>query len=281
MVLGCGNSVLSEDLHSAGFTNVTSIDYSEAVINEMRQKCGSQPALVWETMDATVMRFDDESWETIVDKGTLDALYAEDTPSISATAEAMLRETQRVLASRGRFFLVTMAQDFVLAKVFQVFASRLPDGSPGWAGWVTVQPFRPTDGPPHSAYLLVFEASPAAATAPATVTVEGALRSVAALPGLPAGERVTAEGALARVQALQAAEHAAAAVSCPVLTISTSVKFRGAAGRTASARKAGDKARRCTVRGGGRDGCARALERRRGRGRRRRQRQQQRWRGGA
>ena len=38
IILGCGNSTFSSDLCDAGFSNVTSVDFSTAVINAMRKK---------------------------------------------------------------------------------------------------------------------------------------------------------------------------------------------------------------------------------------------------
>lgn len=38
LVVGCGNSSLSGDMFDDGFSNITSMDFSELVIDEMRQK---------------------------------------------------------------------------------------------------------------------------------------------------------------------------------------------------------------------------------------------------
>jgi SAM-dependent methyltransferase len=130
LVLGCGNSTLSEDMHAqGGFHDVTSIDYSPAVIAEMRAKCqkaspGAQVAtgLRWEVMDVTDMAaYADSSWSLVVDKGTLDALYAEDTAVLARAAARMLREVGRVLAPGGVYVLVSMAQGFVLERALTAF----------------------------------------------------------------------------------------------------------------------------------------------------------------
>lgn len=47
-VEGCGNSLLSQSLYEHGFTDITNIDYSEAVITNMKTKF---PHMKWLVMD--------------------------------------------------------------------------------------------------------------------------------------------------------------------------------------------------------------------------------------
>ena len=144
-------------MHEAGFAAVSSMDYSDSVISEMRAKTSGKFGMVWETMDVTEMRYDDVSWPLVMDKGTLDALYAENTTSLGKVAEQMLCEIQRVLAPGGHYALITMAQEFVLAKVLLTFSP------PHWNGTIDIQPFFPSDGTTRSAcVLLLFVGSCAA-----------------------------------------------------------------------------------------------------------------------
>jgi SAM-dependent methyltransferase len=68
LVVGCGNSALSADMHSAGFATVHSIDFSDTVIERMRAAHAGRPGLVWDVMDATAMTFPDGSFDLVVDK---------------------------------------------------------------------------------------------------------------------------------------------------------------------------------------------------------------------
>ncbi len=68
LVVGCGNSSLSADMHGAGFTNVVSIDFSEGVIGRMRAQHTARPSLRWEVMDAKAMTFPDGTFDLVVDK---------------------------------------------------------------------------------------------------------------------------------------------------------------------------------------------------------------------
>lgn len=122
LVVGCGNSELSKDLYDDGFTNIVSVDFSELVIEEMRKK---HPQLQWQVMDMTQMTaFADASFDVVLDKGALDALMAADTDEIKADATKMLTEVERVLANGGRYFCVTMAQDFILAHLLTYFCQQ-------------------------------------------------------------------------------------------------------------------------------------------------------------
>jgi len=70
LMVGCGNSTLSADMVADGYM-VTNIDISEVVINFMRDK---HPNMEWYQMDATEMTFEDNTFDIVIDKGTIDAL---------------------------------------------------------------------------------------------------------------------------------------------------------------------------------------------------------------
>lgn len=78
--LGCGNSTITPALYSLGFHQVTSLDFSSTVIEQMR---GKHPEINWVEMDIREMIEKDgelggaASWDAVLDKGTLDALVAE------------------------------------------------------------------------------------------------------------------------------------------------------------------------------------------------------------
>jgi len=54
LMVGCGNSKLSEDLYDLSYHNITNIDVSDVVIKQMSQKNGkSRPKMSFIKMDAT------------------------------------------------------------------------------------------------------------------------------------------------------------------------------------------------------------------------------------
>ena len=179
-------------MSDAGFAAITSIDYSASVIAEMRAKTANQSGLAWEVMDVTAMTYTDGSWPLVVDKGTLDALYAEDTEELGEVARKMFGEIQRVLAPGGKYVLVTMAQSFVLQRVLDAFTA------PTWRGTVDIHSFVPGDGTLRPAYLIVFTA---AATGAALGEVQGA--------HVRLHDELVQDGA----EALVSSEHAGAAVA--------------------------------------------------------------------
>ena len=78
--LGCGNSRLGEDLSEEGYEDITNIDFSAKVISIMEEKCKAKfPKMSFKVMDALNMKeFQTGSFNTIIDKGTLDFILCED-----------------------------------------------------------------------------------------------------------------------------------------------------------------------------------------------------------
>ena len=50
LILGCGNSTLTQDLYDSGYQNLTSVDLSDVVIDRMHKKAAaaSQHAIKWQ-----------------------------------------------------------------------------------------------------------------------------------------------------------------------------------------------------------------------------------------
>lgn len=70
LVIGCGNSKLSEELYDVGFTNIDNIDISEVVIKQMSSKNRiKRPQMTYVTMDMLDMTYEDSSYDCIIDKG--------------------------------------------------------------------------------------------------------------------------------------------------------------------------------------------------------------------
>ncbi|KAM5291904.1 EEF1A lysine methyltransferase 4 [Ctenodactylus gundi] len=115
LVLGCGNSALSYELFLGGFPNVTSVDYSSVVVAAMKARYAHVPTLCWETMDVRALGFPNDSFDVVLEKGTLDALLAGErdpwivSPAGVHTVDQVLSEVSRVLVSGGRFISITSA----------------------------------------------------------------------------------------------------------------------------------------------------------------------------
>ena len=80
LILGCGNSRFSADLHNAGFKNITSVDFSPNVIEAMKQKYGqTHESLLWQVEDVRNLNgIPDEAFDIVIDKACLDALVCDE-----------------------------------------------------------------------------------------------------------------------------------------------------------------------------------------------------------
>ncbi len=106
LVLGCGNSELSENLlKEMNFKNIFNIDFSSHVIRSMKEKV---PALCWEVMDVKDLKFNNSYFDLVIDKATMDSLLCGDNSSLNAAM--MLREVQKVLKTGGIYMLVSCGE---------------------------------------------------------------------------------------------------------------------------------------------------------------------------
>lgn len=125
LVVGCGNSELSEQLYDVGYHHLTNIDISETVVSHMNQRNAQRrPGLTFRQMDATQTDYQSDSFQVALDKGTLDAMASETEGTV---ADGMLTEVGRVLAVGGRYVCVTLAQEHVIKLAVEHFSQA------GWA----------------------------------------------------------------------------------------------------------------------------------------------------
>uniref|UniRef100_A0A2R5LBB5 EEF1A lysine methyltransferase 4 n=1 Tax=Ornithodoros turicata TaxID=34597 RepID=A0A2R5LBB5_9ACAR len=116
LMLGCGNSLLSELMYKDGYKDVENIDYSEVVIKKMALHCDTCASMKWHIMDATNLLFEDGRFDVVIEKATIDALLVneKDPWNVSESAKTLvhtvLTEVSRVLRHGGRFISITFAQ---------------------------------------------------------------------------------------------------------------------------------------------------------------------------
>eukprot|EP00620_Florenciella_sp_RCC1587_P018131 CAMPEP_0182574976 /NCGR_PEP_ID=MMETSP1324-20130603/28178_1 /TAXON_ID=236786 /ORGANISM="Florenciella sp., Strain RCC1587" /LENGTH=181 /DNA_ID=CAMNT_0024790475 /DNA_START=33 /DNA_END=574 /DNA_ORIENTATION=- len=129
LVVGCGNSPFTAALYDDGFKNVTSIDFSPTVIKAMAARhAEARPELKWLTMDMLDLKFDDESFDVVIDKAAMDALMTDEgsvwdpAQATRDAADAMCRESSRVLVKGGGVFIcVSFAQPHFRIKYLEAF----------------------------------------------------------------------------------------------------------------------------------------------------------------
>lgn len=120
-MVGCGNSKLSQDLYDVGCHQITNIDISPLVIQQMNDANKTRPKMTYVHMDATQMRFSDDQFSVVLDKGTLDALYTDDTDETRAIVTKYLCEISRVLRTGGRYVCISLLQEHIVRRLVDFF----------------------------------------------------------------------------------------------------------------------------------------------------------------
>ncbi|XP_023366553.1 methyltransferase-like protein 13 isoform X2 [Otolemur garnettii] len=111
LVIGCGNSELSEQLYDVGYQDIVNIDISEVVIKQMKERNASRrPQMSFLKMDMTQMEFPDASFQVVLDKGTLDAVLTDEEEKTLQQVDRMLAEVGRVLQGRETEWLFGMEE---------------------------------------------------------------------------------------------------------------------------------------------------------------------------
>jgi ubiquinone/menaquinone biosynthesis C-methylase UbiE len=103
LMLGCGNSDMSEKMYKAGHEQIVNIDISEQLMQNLREKQEvDMPKMKWLYMNASAMTFDAAAFDVTLDKGTLDAMEQNKELVLGA-----IKESHRTLRPGGLFISVT------------------------------------------------------------------------------------------------------------------------------------------------------------------------------
>ena len=92
LMLGCGNADLSTDMYDNGYKNITNVDFSKVVIEQMINKNGvERPQMTWQVLDITDMSvFETDTFDIVIDKSTIDSLFC--TENYILQVASMLKE---------------------------------------------------------------------------------------------------------------------------------------------------------------------------------------------
>lgn len=145
LVVGCGNSKLSESLYDAGIHQITNIDISGVVIRQMASRNKDlRPKMVFSVMDMLSMEHEGGHFDAVLDKGTLDALFTDEAPDTIKKVDQMFGEIGRVLKVGGRFVCISLCQEHILGKLMSAFSNewlvrvhkidQIPEGGGGGGG---------------------------------------------------------------------------------------------------------------------------------------------------
>lgn len=127
LVVGCGNSKLSEDLYDVGFQSIDNIDISEVVIKQMSSRNKSKrPLMTYQVADILHMSSCGQAvYDCVIDKGTLDAICVNKEQLTLEKVDRMFSEIKRVLKPNGRYLCVSLCQEHVVDQL-------LSNHSNGW-----------------------------------------------------------------------------------------------------------------------------------------------------
>ena len=108
LVLGGGTSTLGQALIDNGWSDVTALDFSEVAV---KRGLEMEPSVDWVVGDARRLdeTFDDSTFGSIVDKGTIDAIYLSAGDSCDADVNAVSQGAALVLEPRGTFVCVSLS----------------------------------------------------------------------------------------------------------------------------------------------------------------------------
>lgn len=122
LMVGCGNSTLSADLFDVGYKDLVSIDLSSVVIKQMKQQHERpRPGLEFKEMDVTKMDFENDKFSCVLDKGTLDAMFTNDSEDVKKKIDEMFTEIGRVLRFGGRYICISLLQPHILDYIVKWF----------------------------------------------------------------------------------------------------------------------------------------------------------------
>lgn len=94
----------------------------------IRQMChlhrDTRPDLMFEKMDATRTTFEDEAFNVVLDKGTLDAMMPDESEEVMANVESLFEEISRILKLGGRYICISLLQPHILSKLVEWFVDH-------------------------------------------------------------------------------------------------------------------------------------------------------------
>ena len=104
LVLGGGTSALGGDLADAGWADVSAVDFSSVAVDRGQRE---EPAVDWRFGDARdLSEYENAAFRSVVDKGTVDAIYLSAGPGHAADVRSVAAAAARVLEPRSGVFAV-------------------------------------------------------------------------------------------------------------------------------------------------------------------------------
>jgi len=82
---------MSEEMYLDGFENIVNTDYSPVIIELMQKRCESMSRMKWQVMDINELSYEGESFDCVLEKGTLDALLVDEKDAWNLSEENTIK----------------------------------------------------------------------------------------------------------------------------------------------------------------------------------------------
>ncbi|XP_021741562.1 methyltransferase-like protein 13 [Chenopodium quinoa] len=125
--LGCGNSQLSDEMYKNGIKNITCTDLSPIVVEKVQKRLLLKEFKEIKAMVANMLDlpFADDSFDVVIEKGTMDVLFVDSGDSWNPKAEtiskvmAMPQGIHRVLKPNGIYISISFGQPHFRRPLFE------------------------------------------------------------------------------------------------------------------------------------------------------------------
>ena len=107
LVVGCGNSLLSESIYHDGYRYISNIDYSEVLISQMEERYKDYDDMDYQVDDITDLKVEPSSMSCVIDKAVLDSIMC-GINSQEASAK-MISNIYNVLSPGGIYVCISCA----------------------------------------------------------------------------------------------------------------------------------------------------------------------------
>jgi len=111
LIVGCGNSAIGETLYDKGVLDITNIDFSEVVIEQMQAKCAEKDMMKWVAMDVREIDKEvcpDESFDVVFEKACLDSTMSG--PGSARNVDRLLGAVSTALKPLGTFISISFSK---------------------------------------------------------------------------------------------------------------------------------------------------------------------------
>ncbi|CAM9227135.1 unnamed protein product [Heterosigma akashiwo] len=117
IMLGCGNSNLTIDMYNNGWKSISNVDYSPLVIEQMAAKHKGIGDLSWHQMDARDLRFPENSYGAVIDKGLLDAMACSE--AFDLYIPQIAQSVCKVLQPGGKYYCISFCQPSIVKPLLE------------------------------------------------------------------------------------------------------------------------------------------------------------------